>query len=108
MIVFFVLIGLSVIGALGLLMRRDRPLLSDDPIAGRPFKWPAEGALTAESLRAVRFPVALRGYRMAQVDAVLADCAAALAQNDAALAERDAEIARLGAGTRPIPAEIGR
>ena len=32
---------------------------------------PAEGPLTAEDLRRVRFPIALRGYRMAEVDALL-------------------------------------
>ncbi|MBO0847011.1 MAG: DivIVA domain-containing protein [Nocardioides sp.] len=33
---------------------------------------PAEGPLTAEDLRRVRFPLAFRGYRMAEVDALLA------------------------------------
>ena len=32
---------------------------------------PAEGPLTADDLRRVRFPLALRGYRMAEVDALL-------------------------------------
>jgi DivIVA domain-containing protein len=32
---------------------------------------PAEGPLTADDLRRVRFPIALRGYRMAEVDALL-------------------------------------
>jgi DivIVA domain-containing protein len=32
---------------------------------------PAEGPLTAADLRRVRFPIALRGYRMAEVDALL-------------------------------------
>jgi DivIVA domain-containing protein len=32
---------------------------------------PAEGPLSAEDLRRVRFPTALRGYRMAEVDALL-------------------------------------
>ncbi|HEY1133467.1 MAG TPA: DivIVA domain-containing protein [Nocardioides sp.] len=37
---------------------------------------PAEGPLTADDLRAVRFPVVLRGYRQADVDALLARLAA--------------------------------
>ena len=32
---------------------------------------PAEGPLTADDLRRVRVPIALRGYRMAEVDALL-------------------------------------
>jgi DivIVA domain-containing protein len=32
---------------------------------------PAEGPLTADDLRRVRFPLAFRGYRMAEVDALL-------------------------------------
>lgn len=33
---------------------------------------PADRPLTAEDLRTVRFPLALRGYRMSEVDALLA------------------------------------
>jgi DivIVA domain-containing protein len=32
---------------------------------------PEEGPLTADDLRRVRFPIAFRGYRMAEVDALL-------------------------------------
>jgi DivIVA domain-containing protein len=32
---------------------------------------PADGPVTAEDLRRIRFPIALRGYRMAEVDALL-------------------------------------
>jgi DivIVA domain-containing protein len=32
---------------------------------------PAEGPITAQDLRRVRFPLAFRGYRMAEVDALL-------------------------------------
>jgi DivIVA domain-containing protein len=32
---------------------------------------PAEGPISAEDLRRIRFPVAFRGYRMAEVDALL-------------------------------------
>jgi DivIVA domain-containing protein len=32
---------------------------------------PATGPITADDLRRVRFPLALRGYRMAEVDALL-------------------------------------
>lgn len=32
---------------------------------------PAEGPISAADLRRIRFPIALRGYRMAEVDALL-------------------------------------
>jgi len=32
---------------------------------------PTDGPVTAEDLRRIRFPIALRGYRMAEVDALL-------------------------------------
>jgi DivIVA domain-containing protein len=32
---------------------------------------PADGPVTADDLRRVRFPLAFRGYRMAEVDALL-------------------------------------
>jgi DivIVA domain-containing protein len=32
---------------------------------------PAEGPVTADDLRRIRFPLAVRGYRMAEVDALL-------------------------------------
>lgn len=33
---------------------------------------PTEGPISAEDLRTVRFPLAVRGYRMSEVDALLA------------------------------------
>ena len=41
---------------------------------------PAEGPLRAEHLRRVRFPLAFRGYRMAEVDALLDRLADQLAE----------------------------
>lgn len=32
---------------------------------------PTEGPITAQDLRRIRFPIAFRGYRMAEVDALL-------------------------------------
>ena len=39
---------------------------------------PADRALVADDLRTVRFPLALRGYRMSEVDALLARLATEL------------------------------
>ena len=41
---------------------------------------PADGPLRAEQLRRVRFPLAFRGYRMAEVDALLDRLADQLAE----------------------------
>lgn len=43
------------------------PAADDDPDPGLP----GEGLLSARDLRSVRFPLAVRGYRMADVDALL-------------------------------------
>lgn len=43
------------------------PVHDDRPDSGVPD----EGRLTADHLRRVRFPLAVRGYRMAEVDALL-------------------------------------
>lgn len=59
-----------------------------DPVTTESFALPPRAVLTAEDLSGLRFDPALRGYRMAQVDAVLERLAEELR-------ERDAEIARL-------------
>ena len=56
-----------------------------------------EGPVTADDVAATRFSMALRGYRMAEVDAVLARLAAELAWRDEELARRDEELVRLAA-----------
>ncbi|WP_425491458.1 DivIVA domain-containing protein [Nocardioides luti] len=43
---------------------------------------PAEGPLAAEDLRRVRFSIALRGYRMSEVDALLDRLAAEAAARE--------------------------
>ena len=45
---------------------------------------PADRSLTAADLRKVRFSVALRGYRMSEVDALLTRLAAELGDREAA------------------------
>ena len=44
---------------------------------------PAEGPLQAADLRRVRFSLALRGYRMSEVDALLEQLATQLGESDA-------------------------
>ncbi|MGA8247111.1 MAG: DivIVA domain-containing protein [Nocardioides sp.] len=53
---------------------------------------PANGPVTADDLRRIRFPLALRGYRMAEVDALLERLAEELEAEDARLSrEGDAD-----------------
>jgi DivIVA domain-containing protein len=54
---------------------------------------PAEGPVTADDLRRIRFPLAFRGYRMAEVDALLERLAE----------EREAEDARLSPDGEDVP-----
>jgi DivIVA domain-containing protein len=56
---------------------------------------PADGPVTADDLRRIRFPVAFRGYRMAEVDALL----------DRLAEEREAADAGQTATERPVPPE---
>ena len=44
---------------------------------------PADGPITADDLRRIRFPMAFRGYRMAEVDALLNRLAEEREQSDA-------------------------
>ncbi len=60
--------------------------------------------LTVDDVRQVRFSLALRGYRMSEVDEALDRLTDELAARDLALAERDTQIAVLrGASVRLAP-----
>ncbi|WP_250283607.1 MULTISPECIES: DivIVA domain-containing protein [unclassified Frankia] len=56
--------------------------------------------MSADDVAGIRFEMALRGYRMADVDAVLARLAGELAWRDAELARRDEEMVRLASFAR--------
>ncbi len=58
---------------------------------------PAEGPVTAEDLRRIRFPLAFRGYRMGEVDALLERLAE----------EREAADARLRSDAAHAPGHAG-
>lgn len=62
---------------------------------------PTDGPVSADTLRRVRFPLAFRGYRMAEVDALLDRVAAELEERDATA---DAPVA----GDDPPPADESR
>jgi DivIVA domain-containing protein len=65
-----------------------------------PVELPADRAVGGDDVRVVRMSVTVRGYRMAEVDWLLDQLAAALD-------ERDAEIAVLRARARPHPGPGG-
>jgi DivIVA domain-containing protein len=83
---------LAVLGVLAVLFvaavvaTRDDELLADAPADAADLALPA-GPLNAEDVRRVRFGLALRGYRMSEVDEVLERVAAELAERDARLAQ---------------------
>ncbi|MDN4172430.1 DivIVA domain-containing protein [Nocardioides sp. SOB77] len=68
---FFAILVVVVMGGIAAVAAgRGAPMA--EPEHDRPaVDLPAGGALSADDLRRVRFPLALRGYRMADVDALL-------------------------------------
>ena len=99
---------LGVIGVLVVLFAvaavavRDEALLADAPPDRADLDLPADGPVGAADLERVRFGLALRGYRMAQVDAVLDRLAGELLARDEQLAALSSEVDRLRG--RPLPA----
>lgn len=87
MVALFVVVAIAIVGVVAVLVARDRPLIEPDPVGGRPLDWADQDGVSTTSLAQVRFAVALRGYRMEQVDRVLDDTRAALAGRDARIAE---------------------
>lgn len=114
MVIPYVLIALAVVAVAGVLLARGGVSLPEDPAPGRPLDWPADGRVRSGDLERVRFAVALRGYRMEQVDRVLDDLRATLADLERRLAEppsgadateqEPARTAQEPAGTAPEPA----
>jgi len=76
----------AVLLATAVMVTRDDPLLADAP-PDRPDLGLPDSPMDSGDVAAVRFSLALRGYRMDEVDAVLARLAAELAERDRRLAE---------------------
>ena len=95
MLALFVVVAIAIVGAVAVLVARDRPLIEPDPVGGRPLDWSDQDGFSVKSLSEVRFSVALRGYRMEDVDDVLRHLAAQLevAEADSAAAEQSAPAA---------------
>ena len=72
------------------------------PPDATPTRLPSRG-VGAHHVRALRFPLALRGYRMTEVDWVLDRLASELERAEAERDELEARIAELEAGGAPGP-----
>jgi DivIVA domain-containing protein len=78
---FAVLVVLALGGIAALAAGRGAPLVEE--YDDRPdVDAPATGPLAPADLRRVRFPLAVRGYRMAEVDALLDRLASQLEEGD--------------------------
>ena len=84
--VVFLLLALGVLAAIALVAAGRGDALAEAEPDVRPVGLP-DDELTPGDLAAVRFPAVLRGYRMADVDAVIERAAAELALRDARIAE---------------------
>jgi len=96
----FVVLAMVVVAGVAVLVVRDRPLITDDPVGSRALAWSARDGVDPQDLATVRFAVVLRGYRMDEVDRVLDDTREALADRDARIADLQGVVAALG-GTHP-------
>ena len=90
-----ILVVLAVIGAVGAVAAGVVHGGLPQPTSSVPETALPDGALTAQDLSDLRFPLGLRGYRMREVDAVIDRLARELA-------ERDAEIERLRAAAPQV------
>ena len=91
---------LAVLFVAALVATRDGELLVDAPRDRADLDLPVGGPVGADDLERVRFPMALRGYRMQEVDDLLDRVVAELR-------ERDDRIAELEARSSAPPAEPG-
>ncbi|HSO03948.1 MAG TPA: DivIVA domain-containing protein, partial [Candidatus Limnocylindrales bacterium] len=108
MLALFVVVAIVVVAGIAVLVVRDRPLIADDPVGSRTLAWSAQDGVSARDLAEVRFAVALRGYRMEEVDRVLDDTREAMADRDARIADLQRVVAALGgapADLAPIAAD---
>jgi DivIVA domain-containing protein len=103
---------LAVLFVAALVATRDGEILVDAPRDRAEPELPADGPVGADDLERVRFGMALRGYRMDEVDALLDRLAAELRERDARLAAAEPAALRTppeapGVGDRPVPHSPG-
>ena len=83
--ILLLLVVLAVLFGAAALLTSDRPLLADAPADAADVGLPT-GPVRPEDVAALRFSMAPRGYRMAEVDDVLDRLGAELADRDRRLA----------------------
>ncbi len=108
MLALFVVVAIVVVAGIAVLVVRDRPLIADDPVGSRSLAWSARDGVSPQDLAEVRFAVALRGYRMEEVDRVLDDTRQALAERDTRIADLQRVVAALGGAPVPTAAAADR
>jgi len=85
---FFAVLVVVVIGGVAVVATGRGGALAETYDDRPDARVPADGPLTAQDVRTVRFGTALRGYRMSEVDALLARLAAEM---ETGRASRDRE-----------------
>ena len=87
-----VLGGLVVLLALAFVLSRDSATIDDEPVDSVDDGLPTDRLLRSDDIPRVRFRVGLRGYRMSDVDAVLAAAQLSLAAAEGKPVADDAEL----------------
>ncbi|MGI8698925.1 MAG: DivIVA domain-containing protein, partial [Mycobacteriales bacterium] len=100
MIVVEVLLLAAVLFGVAAVAAGRGDFLAEAPRDAADSGFSADRPLEAADLADVRFPMALRGYRMAEVDEALARLADELADRDQRIAEYDRRIAELDSARR--------
>ncbi|MEV6011490.1 DivIVA domain-containing protein [Streptomyces sp. NPDC051976] len=101
---WFMLIALvAVVAAVAMAVLGDGGALRDSEPDRLDDRLPADRALVRGDIDAVRLPVAVRGYRMIDVDEVLDRLGAELAERDARIADLEASLAGAQAGAMGRP-----
>ena len=97
MTLLFVVVAIGIVAGVAILLARDGPLIDDDPAPAR-RTWPPLGGVGPEELAEARFTVGLRGYRMDEVDRVLADAGLALEERDRRIAALEEQVRAVAPG----------
>ncbi|MEU6853633.1 DivIVA domain-containing protein [Actinacidiphila alni] len=101
---WFMLIALvAVVAAVAMAVLGDGGTLRDSEPDRIEDRLPPDRPLARSDIDAVRLPIAVRGYRMLDVDEVLDRLGAELAERDARIAELEATLAGAQAGAVGAP-----
>ena len=87
------LVGLVVLLALAFVLSRDSATIDDEPVDSADGGLPTDRLLRSDDIPRLRLRVAIRGYRMSDVDAVLDAVQQSLAAAEGAGVASDADLA---------------